>query len=125
MRTGLAPFAAVVLISLVVLFAALAWTGRRAGLPVVGLAIGLVTYAVGSAVLQGALPIGRNPDPVDAMVDTVGIAVRLIAAGWSGPHRWNPRTTPRRGWPTSSGAPRPPPRQRAPKRARGKASDPP
>jgi VanZ family protein len=106
MLTGLAPFAAVVLVSLVVLFApqsatpstlppgtdkvihmalfaALAWTGRRAGLPVVGLAIGLVTYAVGSEVLQGALPIGRSPDAVDAVVDTVGIAVGLIAARWS------------------------------------------
>ena len=104
--TGLAPFATVVLVSLVVLFAplsatpstlppgtdkvihmalfaALAWTGRRAGLPVVGLAIGLVTYAVGSEVLQGALPIGRSPDAVDAVVDTVGIAVGLIAARWS------------------------------------------
>jgi VanZ family protein len=65
------------------LFAALAWTGRRAGLPVVGLAIGLVTYAVGSEVLQGALPIGRSPDAVDAVVDTVGIAVGFIAARWS------------------------------------------
>jgi VanZ family protein len=106
MLSGLAPFAAVVLVSLVVLFApqsatpstlppgtdkiihmalfvALAWTGRRAGLPVVGLAIGLVTYAVGSEVLQGALPIGRSPDSVDAVVDTIGIAVGLIAARWS------------------------------------------
>jgi VanZ family protein len=106
MLTGLAPFATVVLVSLVVLFApqsatpstlppgtdkvihmalfaALAGTGRRAGLPVVGLAIGLVTYAVGSEVLQGALPIGRSPDAVDAVVDTVGIAVGLIAARWS------------------------------------------
>ena len=86
MLTGLAPFGAVVLVSLVVLFApvsgtpsmlppgfdkvihlalfaGLAWTGRRPGLPVVGLAIGLVTYAVGSEVLQGALPIGRKPRP--------------------------------------------------------------
>jgi len=106
MLTGLAPFATVVLVSLVVLFApqsatpstlppgtdkvihmalfaALAWTGRRAGLPVVGLAIGLVTYAVGSEVLQGALPIGRSPDAVDAVVDTAGIAVGFIAARWS------------------------------------------
>ena len=106
MLTGLAPFATVVLVSLVVLFApqsatpstlppgtdkvihmalfaALAWTGRRAGLPVVGLAIGLVTYAVGSEVLQGALPIGRSPDAVDAVVDTAGIAGGFIAARWS------------------------------------------
>src|SRR3954468_23716997 len=96
MLTGLGPFSAVVLVSFVVLFApesatpstlppgidkvihlalfaALAWTGRRAGLPVVGLASGLMLYAAGSEVLQGALPIGRSPDPLDALIDTVGI----------------------------------------------------
>jgi hypothetical protein len=101
--TGPAPFAAVVLISLVVLFApasatpsalppgvdkavhlllfaALAWTGRWAGLPVPGLAVGLVAYAVGSEVLQGVLPIGRSPDPLDAVADTIGVAVGLVAA---------------------------------------------
>jgi VanZ family protein len=106
MLSGWVPFAATVLVSLVVLFApqsatpstlppgvdnaihlglftALAWTGRRAGRPVVGLAIGLVAYAAGSEVLQGALPIGRSPDPLDAVVDTVGIALGLVVVRWS------------------------------------------
>jgi len=101
------PFSAVVLASLVVLFApasatpsalppgvdkvvhlalfaALAYTcpvdRRRAGLPVVGLAAGLVAYAVGSEVLQGVLPLGRTADPLDAAVDVVGVAVGLVAA---------------------------------------------
>ena len=62
------------------LFAALAWTGRRAGLPVPALAVGLIAYAVGSEVLQGLLPIGRSPDPLDVVADTVGVAVGLVAA---------------------------------------------
>ena len=100
---GPLPFGAVVLASLVVLFApasatpsalppgvdkvvhlalfvALACTGRRAGLPVVGLAAGLVAYAVGSEVLQGVLPLGRTADPLDAAVDVVGVALGLVAA---------------------------------------------
>jgi VanZ family protein len=110
MLTGWAPFAAAVLVSFVVLFApesatpstlppgvdkvihlalfaALAWTGRRAGLPVVGLAVGLMLYAAGSEVLQGALPIGRSPDPLDAVMDTVGIALGFVAARGSVAHR--------------------------------------
>jgi hypothetical protein len=54
--------------------------GRRVGLPVVGLAAGLVAYAAGSEVLQGVLPLGRTADPLDAVVDVVGVAVGLVAA---------------------------------------------
>ena len=102
MTARVLPFAAVVLASLVVLFApasttpsalppgvdkvvhlalfaALAVTGRRAGLPAVGLAAGLVVYAAGSEVLQGVLPIGRTPDPLDAVVDIVGLTLGLVA----------------------------------------------
>ena len=61
------------------LFAALAWTGRRAGLPVGGLAVGLVAYAVASEVLQAVLPLGRSSDPLDAVVDVVGASLGLIA----------------------------------------------
>ncbi len=60
------------------LFAALALTGRRAGLPPVGLAAGLVGYAGASEVLQGLLPIGRDADPLDAVVDVVGVAAGLL-----------------------------------------------
>ncbi|MDN5751082.1 MAG: VanZ family protein [Pseudonocardia sp.] len=59
-------------------FAALALTGRRAGLPHGALVTGLVAYAIGSEVLQGLLPIGRSADPRDALADAVGIAL-----GWA------------------------------------------
>ena len=95
------PFAVVVLLSLVVLFApgsatptlypgldkvvhlglfaALALTGRWAGVPATRLACGLVAYAVGSEMLQGVLPIGRDAEVLDALVDVVGVALGLVA----------------------------------------------
>jgi VanZ family protein len=98
----LAPFAVAVLVSVVVLFVpasatppalpgvdklvhlalfgVLALTGRLGRLPVGGLATALVAYAAGSEVLQGLLPIGRSADPVDALVDVVGVALGLVAA---------------------------------------------
>ena len=93
-RAGRAAFAAVVALSLVmlfspasntpsgielndkvvhfVLFAALAVTGRIAGVPVLRLAVGLVAYAGVSEVLQSTLPIDRNGDPRDALADVLG-----------------------------------------------------
>jgi VanZ family protein len=65
------------------LFAALALTGRRAGLPPVGLVVGLVVYAGLSEVLQGVLPLGRTADPLDALTDVVGVAVGLVVARWT------------------------------------------
>ena len=102
------PFVAVVLLSLVVLFtpgsatpslhpgldklvhlamfAVLAVTGRRAGAPAGGLACGLVVYAVVSEVLQAVLPIGRDGEVLDAVTDSVGVAVGLLttraASAW-------------------------------------------
>jgi VanZ family protein len=95
------PFAAAVLFSLVVLFtpgpatpsvhpgvdkfihlglfAVLALTGRRAGLPPVGLACGLVAYAAVSEVLQAVLPIGRDGEVLDAVADSVGVSLALLA----------------------------------------------
>jgi VanZ family protein len=93
-RVGQAAFAAVVVLSLVVLFspgsdvpsgipisdkvihfslfAALAVTGRLAGIPPLRLAIGLVAYAGVSEVLQTVLPINRDGDIRDAIADTLG-----------------------------------------------------
>lgn len=93
-------FAAVVLISLVVLFApgsdvpsgfpysdklvhlalfgALAVSGVRADVPWRPLAIGLVVYAAGSEVLQAALPIGRDGDVWDFVADSAGTALGLL-----------------------------------------------
>jgi VanZ family protein len=96
-RAGQAAFAAVVVLSLVVLFspasdvpsgipisdklvhfllfAALAVTGRVAGLPPVRLVVGLVAYAGISEVLQSTLPIGRDGDVRDALADSLGVLV--------------------------------------------------
>jgi hypothetical protein len=96
------PFVGAVLVSLVVLFtpasdvpsgfpgsdklvhvavfAALALTGRLAGLPRAGLVAGLVAYAVGSEVLQGLLPLGRSPDVVDVLADGMGVALGVWAS---------------------------------------------
>ncbi|WP_214369050.1 VanZ family protein [Pseudonocardia sp. H11422] len=59
------------------LFAALAGTGRSAGLPLRPLAVALVAYATASEVLQAVLPIGRSGDVLDALVDVAGIALGL------------------------------------------------
>ena len=59
------------------LFAALAATGRLAGVPTVQLAIGLAGYAAASELLQAALPIERNGDVRDAVADVLGGAVGL------------------------------------------------
>jgi len=101
-RTRTAPFGAVVLLSLVVLFtpasgtptvypgvdklihlglfAALALTGRWAGLRPAALAVGLTAYAAASEVLQAVLPIERDAAWTDALADVVGVAVGLLVA---------------------------------------------
>ena len=60
------------------LFAALAVTGLRAGVRPVVLMVGLVAYACGSEVLQAVLPIHRDGDPADAVVDLLGVAAGLL-----------------------------------------------
>ncbi|NYI83452.1 VanZ family protein [Saccharopolyspora hordei] len=60
------------------LFAALALTGRTAGIPAVTLLPALAGYAAVSEVLQGLLPIGRSCDVVDGLVDVAGAAI-----GWA------------------------------------------
>jgi VanZ family protein len=101
-RTRTAPFGAVVLLSVVVLFmpasgtpavypgldklvhlglfAALALTGWWAGVRPAALAGGLVAYAGASEVLQAVLPIGRDATWGDALADVAGAAVGLLAA---------------------------------------------
>ncbi|TCK24966.1 VanZ family protein [Pseudonocardia endophytica] len=95
------PFAVAVLLSLVVLFtpesgvptapagtdkvvhlllfALLAFTGRRAGMHWAALLAGLVAYAGVSEVLQATLPIGRDGDLGDALTDVTGAAFGLAA----------------------------------------------
>ena len=101
-RTRTAPFGAVVLLSVVVLFmpasgtpavypeldklihlglfAALALTGWWAGVRPAALAGGLVAYVGASEVLQAVLPIGRDATWGDALADVAGAAVGLLVA---------------------------------------------
>lgn len=61
-------------------FFALAWTGRRTGLPLGALAVGLVAYAVGSEVAQQTLLPERQGDWTDVVADLVGAAGGVLAA---------------------------------------------
>lgn len=61
------------------LFAALAVTGRQAGLRPVVLLAALVVYAAGSEVLQSVLPINRIGDVLDATVDVLGAVLGVVA----------------------------------------------
>jgi VanZ family protein len=72
------------------MFALLAVTGRLAGVPLRGLAAGLVVYAGVSELLQSALPINRDGDLRDALADTLGALSGLVvhaAAGRRRPRR--------------------------------------
>jgi hypothetical protein len=109
-RLGRLVFAAVVAVSLVVLFLpardvpgappgvdkivhavlflALALTGRWAGLRAVVLVPALVAYAAGSEILQGLAAIGRTASVLDWAADVTGVLAGL--ALWtrlSGPAR--------------------------------------
>jgi VanZ family protein len=71
-------------------FAALAISGRWAGVPVVALLIGLTAYAAASEVLQSVLPINRRGDVRDFVADVGGVLVGL-AVSWA-VIRWRSRT---------------------------------
>lgn len=59
------------------IFLTLAALGRRAGLPVGGLALGLVLYAVGSELLQ-SLEAERTASATDALADATGLTAGLL-----------------------------------------------
>ena len=61
------------------LFAALAATGLLAGVPTVPLAVGLVAYAGLSEVLQSVLPLDRRGDVRDVAADVLGLLTGLGA----------------------------------------------
>jgi len=73
------------------LFAALAMTGRQAGLRPGALLGALVVYAAGSEALQSVLPINRAGDVLDATVDVLGAVAGVVA--WQ---RLRPGRRPRR-----------------------------
>ena len=70
----------------VVVFGAVLWAGRRAGLPDRVLVPVLVVHAVVSELVQATLLPGRSGDPADVAADLVGVAVVAVAG-----RRWNRR----------------------------------
>ncbi|MCA0146609.1 VanZ family protein [Blastococcus sp. LR1] len=63
------------------LFAALAVTGRWAGVTRVPLVVGLVAYAAVSEVVQGTTALGRSASLADGLADVAGILLGLLI--WS------------------------------------------
>jgi hypothetical protein len=59
------------------LFAALALTGRWAGIRPAALSVLLVGYAVASELIQGLTPLERSASVADGLADVVGICVGL------------------------------------------------
>ncbi len=62
-------------------FAAVAWTGRRVGIPSRPLLLALVAHAVVSELLQRTLLPGRSGDLLDVVADIVGAVAGLVVAG--------------------------------------------
>ena len=61
-------------------FAAVAFTGTRAGVPLVVLAVALAAHAGLSEVIQAAVLANRQGDGLDVVADLVGTALGLAAA---------------------------------------------
>jgi VanZ family protein len=59
------------------LIAALAVSGRWAGAGGRALAVGLVLYAAGSEVVQGATPLARSASVADWLADVLGVLLGL------------------------------------------------
>lgn len=60
------------------LFAALAFSGRWAGVGAGVLGVLLVGYAVGSELIQGLTPLARSASIPDGLADVAGIALGLL-----------------------------------------------
>ncbi|WP_233491688.1 VanZ family protein [Blastococcus sp. TBT05-19] len=60
------------------LFAALAVTGRWAGFARLPLGAGLVAYAVLSEVVQGTTPLNRSASVADGLADVAGVLLGLL-----------------------------------------------
>ena len=63
-------------------FAALAWTGVRAGLPAGTFVAVLVAHAVTSEVVQATVLPDRSGEAWDVVADVAGVALGLGAASW-------------------------------------------
>lgn len=75
-------------------FAAVAWTGLRAGLPVRWLVAALLGHAVLSEVVQGTLLAERDGDPGDALADAAGVLAAVLASPGSAASPYHSRGGP-------------------------------
>jgi VanZ family protein len=64
------------------LFAALAFSGRWSGAGRRALALLLVVYAASSEVIQGLAPLARSASVADWLADVVGVLLGLAAWSW-------------------------------------------
>jgi hypothetical protein len=80
-------------------FAAVAWTGLRAGLPSAVLLPVLVVHAVSSELVQARLLSERSGDPADVLADCAGVLLGALAGNRLGKASWRdePAGPPRRG----------------------------
>jgi VanZ family protein len=62
------------------LFAALAYSSRFAGIRVTRTAAWTIAFAVASEILQAVLPLGRTGGVDDALFDALGVAAGLVIA---------------------------------------------
>lgn len=65
-------------------FALVAWTGLRAGVPRVPLLAALLAHAGVSEVIQGTLLPYRDGDVSDALADAVGVVGAVVAMAFAG-----------------------------------------
>jgi hypothetical protein len=63
------------------LFAALALSGRWAGIGGRGLGAALLVYAAASEVIQGVTPLERSASVLDWLADVVGVLLGLVLWG--------------------------------------------
>jgi hypothetical protein len=69
-----------------VAFAAVAWTGLRAGVPARWLLPALVLHALVSEMVQGELLARRSGDPADVLADLLGTLAGALLAQASWPY---------------------------------------
>ena len=66
-----------------VVFAALALSGRWAGIGGTALAVGLLLYAVVSELIQALPALGRSASTADLAADAAGVLLGLLVWAWA------------------------------------------
>lgn len=71
----------------IAIFAAVAFTGRRVGIPVTALVVVLAAHAVASELVQHWWLSARSGDPLDVVADLTGVALGVVAGVARGSRR--------------------------------------